>query len=304
MAGLLLYCLASAGSAAPASVESPAIEPSITPPSLIPTSDYFTIRPDLRKCASPKCGGFWITKVNLALQNCPDGSTARSCYVWDINVPAGTKKQAIANNRVLTHGQYAKDTLQPSPVPYYRLDIDAAYAPILLPSAESRWGVYTLARHNDIVCITTPCPNIDIAPLNLKQTTTVANLQFSPRFSAQQVEEIQAGVATEGFITLGHGLPVVRPDGQTWAVSNAYRLLTADTTNVCGGLQGQVCGSGEYCNFGPHCGASDQTGVCEKVPEVCTDQYDPVCGCDGRTYSNTCDAAANSVSVVHKGACK
>ncbi|TAE25142.1 MAG: hypothetical protein EAZ91_19660 [Cytophagales bacterium] len=36
---------------------------------------------------------------------------------------------------------------------------------------------------------------------------------------------------------------------------------------------------------------------------VCTAQYDPVCGCNKKTYSNACDAACNGIAVVSKGAC-
>lgn len=73
----------------------------------------------------------------------------------------------------------------------------------------------------------------------------------------------------------------------------------------CGGIQGLQCGEGEYCAYALDaiCGAADQLGTCARMPDVCTAQYNPVCGCDGQTYGNACSAASAGMAISSLGEC-
>ena len=69
----------------------------------------------------------------------------------------------------------------------------------------------------------------------------------------------------------------------------------------------QTCTTDDDCGLGgvAYCskpiGECSGTGQCAKFAEICTEQYEPVCGCDGVTYGNACSARS---SIAHQGECR
>jgi hypothetical protein len=75
---------------------------------------------------------------------------------------------------------------------------------------------------------------------------------------------------------------------------------------TCSALPVRDCPSGQICDYNVpnRCGAGSVTGVCIPTPGGgCTADFNPVCGCNGMTYSNDCARVNARVQLDHTGVC-
>lgn len=202
---------------------------------------YFAITADLRRCASPMCGGWFLSRVNRTTTQCHDGRTAASCYtpVLDWSQSGLTADQQAAMTQACTEGalsssvyavvrgQFARrNTTTPRPE-LGRFVISEAW---LAEGDATSAGAFVKLHDNGLRCFVAPCPSTTEVMLNMASTTDIAGLDWTPSgMTDDQIAECTGDLVTpDGLLAVG-ARTTVTANGTTASartVTVAYQRLT------------------------------------------------------------------------------
>lgn len=196
---------------------------------------YFSVRPDLRKCAFPICGGVFVQRVNHFTTRCADGRLRPECYVADVslqplNLPSEQEDSIqvrIKNGTVLLKGQLIVKPFSPLNTPSLFQATE-----VWLAATDARpSGAFLRALDTGLVCITAPCLSFQEYKLNSFGQNDIAGVDLSlvGADDEQQDSAHEALRTEEGILVAGRLDVVSGPAGEasTLVASQFYLPVLA-----------------------------------------------------------------------------
>jgi hypothetical protein len=212
--------------------------------SLASTSTFYIVRPDLRKCASPRCGGYFIRSANQYLTRCANGRSMSECYVTNIQwngAPEIEINRALLRGTLLTkgnrNGRYG--VLSVSEV--WRAASDA-----------KPYGDFFRVRDLGVRCIAAPCLSHSEAKLNSTQSKKIAGISLNDAGANEQAvsDALKSMTSKDGVLVAGGHTLVTGPAGRALMLNAAQFYLRANSSaelKPCmkTGCSGQICSDEE-----------------------------------------------------------
>lgn len=177
---------------------------------------YFEIWSDLRKCASPTCGGWFVSRLNRSTTRCVDGRIASSCYTpvldWSATgltdreqapfLDACQRAAASSGTYAIVRGEFARTNATPRPE-LGRFLVLEAWVAEGDPVTE---GTFVRVQDNGLRCFAAPCPSITEQTLNKSTRTNISALDWTPSgLTADQAAECMQDLGTrDGLLIAGY----------------------------------------------------------------------------------------------------
>ena len=225
----ILASLAFSPAATYKSLESPTL-PEAVPDSLASTSSFYSFRRDLRRCAAPRCGGYFVKLVNQARTRCADNRFQSECYVSEINwgrEPQLDNERGLLRGSIRARGRFG----------VFRVTEVWQAASENQPATR-----FFRVRDRGIRCIAAPCPTHHEATLNSTASRNIAGVDLSGAGASDNTvgEASAAMTSPDGILVSGDHSPVRGPAGRSQMLKAAQFYLRAGGSGSGGGQGGGV----------------------------------------------------------------
>lgn len=228
--------------------------PSLAVDSLASTSTFYIVRPDLRKCASPLCGGFFIRSANQNLTRCANGRRMSECYVTDIQwngAPEIELNRALLRGTITTRGNRKGK--------YGVLHVTEVWR---AASEAKPYGDFFRVRDLGVRCIAAPCLSHSEAKLNSTESKKIAGVNLNDAGANDEAvsDAFKAMTGKDGVLVAGGHTQVTGPAGRALMLNAAQFYLRASTSGQLKPCKKTGC-SGQVCSD------EDVVTTCEYRPE-------------------------------------
>ncbi len=269
----------------------------VIPDPLGSTSTYYAVRRDLRRCASPLCGGYFVSRVNQALTRCANRKYQAQCYVAEIDwngqaaVEAGNGPE---NSRALLRGDLVDKTFQP----FGKLGVLRVRESWSAANDKPANASFYRVRDLGVRCITHPCLTHHAAKLNTSVQRKLAGVDLNATGAPDDwlSRAFTEMTSPAGVVVAGSEIAVKGPAGRAFTLkaSQLYLRPNAATANkessskgcIRTGCSGIVCADQEMMST---CEWKDEY-ECYKTAR-CERQQDGKCGWTKTTELTECIAS-------------
>jgi hypothetical protein len=202
--------------------------------STVRADGYFELRPDLRRCASPLCGGVFVHLVNQSTTACTTGEAKDACYAASVDTSALHLPEALATRIASGGNVVVKGQLRDKTFDKFGnlgvLKVTEAYAAPDTATDGAADDRYYFVKREHIACITFPCPEIyETSVLNFatQPISTVNGLDLAKATTSPDEQALVNDAAFAGVIVLGH-------EGKQGLVASKYLVKATPVMALTG----------------------------------------------------------------------
>jgi hypothetical protein len=185
---------------------------------------YYEIWTDLRKCAAPLCGGFFVARVNRSYTYCADHTASAACYTPSLDwsettltddlqaklLDAANIDAASDGVHALVRGRFAHQSYPQGDLG--RFVVTEAWVEEGDTASD---GVFVRAKTNGIECISAPCPSITEKALDASRSANIAAIDWSyADLQEREIASLNDALATDAGVIFAGNRYTVTENGR------------------------------------------------------------------------------------------